>query len=785
MKSKVWLIFILAVLTGFKVSKAEVPSTFKPGQVWKDTNGNLINAHGGGFLFHNGKYYWYGEHKIAGAEGNKAMVGVHCYSSGDLYNWADEGIALHVAKDDLNSPITEGCVIERPKVIFNSKTGKFVMWFHLELKGQGYSAAQTGVAISDHATGPFTFIKASRADIQAWPVDMSEAQKKQTIQEKELKEWSPEWLNAIKEGMLVRRDFEKGQMSRDMTLFVDDDGKAYHIHASEENLTMHISELTEDYTSFTGKYTRVFPAGHNEAPAVFKHNGKYYMITSGCTGWAPNAARCAVSESIWGPWKELGNPCVGDYSDLTFHSQSTYVIPVQGKRDAFVFVADRWRPENPIDGRYVFLPVFFDSDKKPVLRWFDEWDLNCFGEGEDLKLTETDMKWWQNAKFGMFIHWGLYAIPAKGEWHMFNDKVPAAEYARYADEFNPQKFNANEWAEIARAAGMKYMVLTARHHDGFCLWDSRSSFNNFTSMQSVAKRDFISEYTVACRKAGIKTGIYYSPMDWRFEGYFDPRGKFDNALQMSDQCHSQVRELLSNYGQIDVLWFDGGWLSHKGADKEGAWLWQPLDIIRMARGLQPNLIMSLRMGWKGDFLSDEGGGEVKGAIRAEPWEKCLNLNEVSWGFSTKQNLMSFERAINMLVNVVCRNGNVLLNVGPDKEGLIPETHVARLKEIGQWLSKYGESIYETQGGPFQPVDSVYGSTFKGNMVYLHLVKTSAGTILIPPITNKLVTYKCLTGEALKVKQNEKGLSVKIGANTNKTDIIVRLEFEKEIDPLQP
>ena len=781
MKPFVILFFLFTVIAGINAQSLEKLSTFKPGQVWKDTNGEVINSHGGGFLFHNGKYYWFGEHKIAGGAGNRAMVGVHCYSSADLYNWKDEGIALPVVKNDQNSPITEGCVLKRPKVIFNKKTGKFVMWFHLELKGQGYNAAQTGVAVSDNVTGPYTFLKSARANAQTWPLEMTEEQKKQTVQEKDLKGWSEEWKKAVSDGLFVRRDFEQGQMARDMTLFVDDDGKAYHIHSSEENLTLHISELSDDYTSFTGKYTRVFPAGHNEAPAIFKRNGKYYMITSGCTGWAPNAARSAVAESIWGPWKELGNPCVGDYADLTFHSQSTAVIPVQGKSDAFIFVGDLWRPENAIDGRYIFLPISFDSDQKIVLRWFDEWNLKCFGDGSTMKLDEKDMKWWQDAKFGMFIHWGLYAIPAKGEWHMFNDKVPAGEYAKYADEFNPQKFDAKEWAEIAKAAGMKYMVLTARHHDGFALWDSRSSFNNYTSMQHAAKRDFISEYTVACRKAGIKTGIYYSPMDWRFEGYFDPRNKFSNALQMSNQCQDQIRELLSNYGQIDVLWFDGGWLSHKGADKDGAWLWQPLNIIEMARGLQPNLIMSSRMGWKGDFQSDEGGGDVTGNVRAEPWEKCLNLNEVSWGYSTKQNLMPFERAIKMLVNVVFRNGNVLLNVGPDKDGQIPETHVARLKEIGQWLNQYGESIYETHGGPFQPVDNVYGSTFHGKNVYIHILKTKAGSLQIPPISNKLVAFKCLTGEKVNVKQSEKGISITVGTNTNLTDIIVKLEFEGDIN----
>jgi hypothetical protein len=360
-------------------------TNFKPGQVWKDSKGEVINAHGGGFLFHSGRYYWFGEHKIEGSAGNKAMVGVHGYSSSDLYNWTDEGIALPVVKNNPDSPITEGCVIERPKVIYNAKTKKFVMWFHLELKDQGYKAALTGVAVSDNIVGPYNFIRATRANSQMWPIDMTEEQKNMTAQLTDLKRWSEEWKAAVKEGAFVRRDFEQGQMSRDMGLFVDDDGKAYHIHAAEENQTMHISELTDDYTSFTGKYARIFPGGHNEAPALFKHNGKYFLISSGATGWKPNAARSAVAESVLGPWKELGNPCVGEHAEVTFHSQSTAVIPVHGKKGAFIFVADRWVPENAIDGRYIFLPVSFDAEQKPVLRWFDEWDLTYFDSKADKK----------------------------------------------------------------------------------------------------------------------------------------------------------------------------------------------------------------------------------------------------------------------------------------------------------------------------------------------------------------------------------------------------------------
>jgi beta-xylosidase len=372
----VLILFLYTVSFNFII--AQRLSSFHPGEIWPDNKGAHINAHGGGFIFNEGKYYWFGEHKVEGKTGNRAMVGVHCYSSTDLYNWNDEGIALSVLINDTLSPIAQGCVLERPKVIYNRNTKKYVMWFHLELKGKGYSAAQTGVAISDKVTGPYNFLKAARANIATWPVNMTEEQKNQTITERELKGWSDEWKKAVIDGMFVRRDFEKGQMARDMTLFVDDDGKAYHIHASEENLTLHISELSDDYTSFTGKYTRVFPAGHREAPAIFKYKGKYYLITSGCTGWAPNAARSAVAESIWGPWKELGNPCIGVDSDLTFHSQSTAVIQVHGKKNAYIFVADKWNPEDAIDGRYIFLPLKIKENGNPELEWYNEWNLNFF-----------------------------------------------------------------------------------------------------------------------------------------------------------------------------------------------------------------------------------------------------------------------------------------------------------------------------------------------------------------------------------------------------------------------
>ncbi len=372
-----YLISLLA-LSFLSTSLVSQNKTIKPGEIWPDNNGIHINAHGGGILFYNGKYYWFGEHKIEGKKGNQAWVGVHCYSSANLTEWKEEGIAMKVSEDP-ESPITAGCVIERPKVIYNGKTGKFVMWFHLELKGKGYSAAQTGIAVADLPAGPYTFLKAMNPNAGFWPVGYPGELITKTFPDT-LKGWTDRWLQAVKDGMFVHRDFEKGQMARDMTLFVDDDGKAYHIHASEENLTLHISELNDDFTGFTGKYIRVFPTGHNEAPAIFKHKGKYYMITSGCTGWDPNAARLMVSDAVMGNWEFIGNPCVGDDKDLTFHSQSTYVLPVEGKKDAFIFMADRWNPQNAIDGRYIWLPVQFDEKGIPFLEWKNEWDTGFFDD---------------------------------------------------------------------------------------------------------------------------------------------------------------------------------------------------------------------------------------------------------------------------------------------------------------------------------------------------------------------------------------------------------------------
>lgn len=342
------------------------------GKVWRDTDGSVINAHGGGILFHKGIYYWFGEHRPD--TGFVTEKGVNCYSSTNLCDWKYEGISLSVS-DKAGSDIEKGCIMERPKVIYNEKTGKFVMWLHLELKGQGYGPARAAVAVSDSPVGPYRFIRSSRVNPGVFPINMTKKERNTKWNFEEYKKWwTPEWHKAIESGMFVHRDLEGGQMSRDMTLFVDDDGKAYHIYSSEDNLTLQIAELTDDYLNHSGKYIRIFPGGHNEAPALFKKDGNYWMITSGCTGWDPNKARLLTATSIMGEWKQLPNPCIGKNAEKTFGGQSTYVLPLSGQKDRFVFMADMWHPKSLSDSRYIWLPIRFNENGAPFIEWIDRWN---------------------------------------------------------------------------------------------------------------------------------------------------------------------------------------------------------------------------------------------------------------------------------------------------------------------------------------------------------------------------------------------------------------------------
>jgi len=356
LRSRIVLPLAIALLCAGP-APAQAQSAFEPGAIWPDDKGVHINAHGGGILEHEGAYYWFGEHKIEGGAGNSAQVGVHVYSSRNLTDWRDEGIALAVT-DDPKSDIVKGAIIERPKVIYNPRTRKFVMWFHLELKGFKYDAARSGVALADKVTGPYVYQGSFRPNAGVWPVNRPDDQ-----------------TDPAKS--VLARDFETGQMARDMTLFVDDDGTAYHLYASEENHTMHISRLSPDFLRPAGEYARVMPFADDEAPAIFKHKGKYFLVTSGLSGWKPNAAKSYVASHIFGPWTALGNPVRGtpEQAKITFGGQSTYALTLKRKGcERQILMLDIWRPKNAIDGRYAWLPVQWE-DGKPVVRWRDRWTL--------------------------------------------------------------------------------------------------------------------------------------------------------------------------------------------------------------------------------------------------------------------------------------------------------------------------------------------------------------------------------------------------------------------------
>ena len=366
-------ILTLATLLTCLSGNIKAGNNIRPGALWPDNRGIHINAHGGGILKRGKTFYWFGEHKADTT--SAAMVGVTCYSSTDLANWTYRDVALSVSNEKDND-IERGCIIERPKVVYNAKTRRYVMWFHLELKGRGYAAARYGVAVANKPEGPYQYLYSSRSCPGIWPQDWAGSLDSTTYNAgRQMKWWTPEWRELIRKGLFVQRDYAQGQMARDQTVYVDDDGKAYHIFSSEDNLTLHIAELTDDYLHHTGRYWRMAPGGQNEAPTLFKYKGVYWIITSGCTGWAPNKARMFFAKRIQGPWTQVDNPCRGPKSELTFGGQGTYILQIGTPKDPrFVFMADIWRPKQPSDARYIWLPITFE-DGKPVIQWTDQWSI--------------------------------------------------------------------------------------------------------------------------------------------------------------------------------------------------------------------------------------------------------------------------------------------------------------------------------------------------------------------------------------------------------------------------
>jgi beta-xylosidase len=304
------------------------PGNLRAQQSWKDADGKVINAHGAGILFYKGIYYMFGEIK----KGKTWLVpdqnwecyrvpagGVSCYSSKDLSTWKYEGVALEPVAGDSTSDLDTGRVIERPKVIYNSGTRKFVMWMHIDKKD--YSYARSGVAISNSPAGPYKYLGSIRPN---------------------------------------------GQMARDMTLYKDVDNKAYLIYSSENNNTMHVCLLSDDYLSPTKTYSRILEGRNREAPALFKNKNNYYLVTSGCTGWSPNAASYAVASHPLGPWKEYDNPCKGPGGEKTFQSQGTFILPVNGKQDQYIFMADKWNKTDLENSTHLWLSLIILKGKVEI-----------------------------------------------------------------------------------------------------------------------------------------------------------------------------------------------------------------------------------------------------------------------------------------------------------------------------------------------------------------------------------------------------------------------------------
>ena len=348
-------------------------SAFVNGQPWPDVAGRHINAHGGCVLQHDGAYYWYGEQRPD--RGYTMDGGIAVYSSTDLRQWTDCGLALRTSPE-AGSDIERGCIMERPKVLWNERTRRFVMLFHLELKGRGYEAARVAFAESESPTGPFRFVRRTRLHAQTWPLNMSAADieaAKQTDASAWKEWWTPEWRAEVEKGMYLWRDFESGQMSRDQTVFTDTDGRTYHITSSQENLTLLISELTDDYLGFTGRYVMVAPGGQNEAPCLFRQGDDYWLICSGCTGWAPNEARMFKAKSIWGPWTQLPSPFQGVATGFfnmpankTFGAQGNFITRLNGQ---LLFMADIWNPRHLARSLHIWLPIHFNDEGTPVIPW--------------------------------------------------------------------------------------------------------------------------------------------------------------------------------------------------------------------------------------------------------------------------------------------------------------------------------------------------------------------------------------------------------------------------------
>jgi alpha-L-fucosidase len=377
--------------------------------------------------------------------------------------------------------------------------------------------------------------------------------------------------------------------------------------------------------------------------------------------------------------------------------------------------------------------------------------------------------WFEDAKFGIFIHWGLYSVVGRGEWLMVWEKMPISEYEKLTLQFNPVDSNLRDWVRLAKDSGARYITITAKHHDGFCLFDSK--FTNYDSMDTM-ERDFMAEIAEAAHAQGIKLFFYYSLADWHHPAYKDDWPEYVRYYQ------AQVRELFSNYGEIAGVWFDG-WLQNPDAD------WRLEETYQMIHQIQPWALIGNNhhqhepFPGEGFQIFERKLMPLQGAGKALPVEACETINN-SWGYNAADdNYKSVQDLIRLLVEVVGRGGNLLLNIGPRGDGTIPGQQVERLRAVGKWLEKNGETIYGTRPGPLPPTDWGY-VVQKDRRIYLHILDWPGSTVELKGLFVKdIASVHLLNGASLSIKEARGGSIISLPeAMGNEVDTIVELDVRE-------
>jgi alpha-L-fucosidase len=378
---------------------------------------------------------------------------------------------------------------------------------------------------------------------------------------------------------------------------------------------------------------------------------------------------------------------------------------------------------------------------------------------------------WQALRFGMFIHWGPVSLTAKEIGWSRGAETPIEVYDNLYKQFNPTNFNADEWVSVAKAAGMKYIVLTTKHHDGFCLWDTK--LTDYNIMNSPFHRDVVKELAAACKKQGIAFGTYYSVTDWHHPDWptTSPGGTVKREKSDLDAyekyLQGQITELIQNYGPLLTIWND----VPAEFGKRGA------DTIKLVRSLQPDILINNRTGDGGDYDTPEQ--EIGHFELNRAWESCMTISahgQWAWG-GPQDGVKPLAACLDMVIRGAGGDGNILLNVGPRPDGIIDPEQAGRLKEIGDWLAKNGQSIYGTRGGPWKPTPSI-ASTRKGNTVYLHILRSADGRVELPALPVKIKTAALLDGGKVGCNQENDKLIVTVPKELlDAMDTIVRLELD--------